>query len=52
MVYKHIDANGNLLKTIMPFKDGERVNKDWAEKNARAYYNKKAKEWSDLLKSK
>lgn len=52
MVYKHIDANGNLLKAIIPFKDGEHVNKDWAEKNARAYYNKKAKEWSDLLKNK
>ena len=26
--------------------------KEWAEKNARAYYNKRAKEWSDLLRSK
>ena len=50
MVYKHIDENGNLLKNPVSFKEGERVNKDWAEKNARAYYNKKAKEWSDLLK--
>ena len=52
MVYKHIDRNGNLLKTPIGFDEWERVSKDWAEKNARAYYNKKAKEWSDLLKSK
>ena len=52
MVYKHIDENWNLLNNIVSFKDGERVSKDWAEKNARAYYNKRAKEWSDLLKSK
>jgi len=52
MVYKHIDESGNLLKTSVSFKEGEHVSKDWAEKNARAYYNKKAKEWADLLKSK
>ena len=52
MVYKHIDENGKLLKNPVPFKEGEHVSKDWAEKNARAYYNKKAKEWADLLKSK
>ena len=52
MVYKHIDKNGNLLNKPVPFKDGERVNQTWAEKNARAYYNKRAKEWSSLLKWK
>ena len=52
MVYKHIDENGNLLKNPVPFNNWEHVNKDWAEKNARAYYNKKAKEWSDLLRWK
>ena len=52
MVYKHIDENGNLLRTPVPLKNGEHVGKDWAEKNARVYYNKTAKEWSDLLKSK
>jgi hypothetical protein len=52
MVYKHIDENGNLLKNPVSFKEGEHVDKDWAEKNARAYYNKRAKEWADLLRSK
>ena len=52
MVYKHIDNNWNLLDKPITFKNGERVSKDWAEKNARAYYNKRAKERSDLLKSK
>lgn len=52
MVYKHIDESGNLLKNTVCFKEGEHVSKDWAEKNARAYYNKRAKEWADLLRSK
>lgn len=52
MVHKHIDENWNLLDKPTPFKEGERVSKEWAEKNARAYYNKRAKEWSDLLKEK
>ena len=50
MVYKHIDEDGNLLKKPVPFNNGERVSKSWAEKNARVYYNKRAKERSDLLK--
>ena len=52
MVYKHIDSKWNLLNKPVPFKNWERVSKERAEKNARAYYNKKAKEWSDLLRSK
>ena len=52
MVYKHIDNNWNLLDKPVAFKNGEHVSKDWAEKNARAYYNKRAKERSDLLRSK
>ena len=52
MVEKHIDEDGNLLKKTLPFKEGERVDKNWAKNNARAYYNKRAKEWSDLLKSR
>ena len=52
MVYKHIDKKWNLLKTPVSFKEGEHVDKKRAENNARAYYNKKAKEWSDLLKNK
>jgi len=52
MVYKHIDESGNLLENTVSFKEGERVSEDWAQKNARAYYNKRAKEWADLLRSK
>ena len=52
MVSKHIDSKWNLLNKPVSFKNWERVSKEWAEKNARDYYNKKAKEWSDLLKSK
>ncbi len=52
MAYKHIDEQGNLLKKIIHFKSGEKVTEDWARKNARAYYDKKAKEWKDLLDSK
>ena len=52
MVEKHIDENGKLLKKTLPFKEGERVDKNWAEKNAKAYYDKRAKEWSELLKGR
>ena len=41
MVYKHIDSKWNLLNKPVPFKNWERVSKERAEKNARAYYNKK-----------
>lgn len=49
MVYKHIDKNWNLLKDIAPFKNWERVTKEWALKNAKAYYDKRAQEWKKLL---
>ena len=52
MVYKHIDKNWNLLDKPIPFEDWEHVSKEWAEKNARALYNKRAKERKDLLDSK
>jgi hypothetical protein len=40
------------LKDIVPFKNGERVSKEWALDNARAYYNKRAQEWKALLDEK
>jgi hypothetical protein len=49
MVFKHIDQNWNLLKKIAPFKNWERVTREWALKNAKAYYNKRAQEWKNLL---
>ncbi len=49
MVYKHIDQKWNLLKNIVPFKNWERVSKEWALNNAKAYYNKRAQEWKKLL---
>lgn len=52
MVYKHIDSKWNLLKRPIPFEENEHVSKQRAENNARVYYNKRAKEWSNLLKSK
>ena len=52
MVYKHIDQQWNLLKNIVPFKNWERVSKEWALNNARAYYNKRAQEWKSLLDEK
>lgn len=52
MVYKHIDWEWNLLEKPIPFKNWECVSQKWAEKNARAYYNKKAAEWKGLLDSK
>lgn len=50
MVYKHIDSQGNLLKKPIPFKEWERMTKQWALDNAKAYYNKKAREWAKNLK--
>jgi len=52
MVYKYIDEKGNLLNKPVAFKEGETVSKEWAEKNAKAYYDKQAKEWKELLKDK
>lgn len=49
MVYKHIDQNWNLLNTPTTFKDGEKVDPNWAKENARAYYNKKSKQWKQTL---
>lgn len=49
MVYKHIDSQWNLLKNPIPFKDWEHLTRDRAEKNAKAYYDKKAKDWTNLL---
>ena len=49
MVYKHIDSQGKLLKKAIPFMNWERVTKEWALSNAKAYYNKRAKEWKNLL---
>ena len=49
MVYKHIDKDWNLLKKPTAFTSGEKVSASWAEQNARAYYNKKAKQWKELL---
>ena len=52
MVYKHIDNEWNLLKKAVPFKEWEKVTEDWWRKNAKAYYDKRAKEWKDILDSK
>ena len=52
MVYKHIDTNGNLLNKPVPFTNGERVSKSWAENNARAHYDKCAKWWKKSLDEK
>lgn len=49
MVYKHIDKNGNLLQNPTPFRNWERVTKERALDNAKAYYDKRAQEWKDLL---
>lgn len=49
MVYKHIDSQGRLLKKEVPFRNWERVSKEWALNNAKAYYNKRAQEWKELL---
>jgi len=52
MVYKYIDNNGRALKTPLKFKNWEKVSPEWAKKNARFYYNLRAKERKDLLSSK
>ena len=52
MVYKHIDESWNPLKKAVPFKEWEKVTEDWWRKNAKAYYDKRAKEWKDILDSK
>ena len=49
MVYKHIDKNWNLLKYPTTFQDWEQVSPSWAEQNARAYYNKRAKKRKEIL---
>jgi len=49
MTLKWIDKNGKVLKTPVPFKDWESVSREWAEKNARYFYDKKAKEVSDFF---
>ena len=52
MVYKHIDKNWHLLKQPTTFQDWEQVSPIWAKENAKAYYNKKAKQWKkDLYKN-
>lgn len=51
MVFKHIDKKWNLLKNIVPFRNWEKVSQEWALNNAKAYYNKRAQEWKDLLNS-
>lgn len=52
MVYKHIDNEGNLLKKSVPFKEWEAVTKEWAMKNARACYDKRAKEIKEAFDKK
>ncbi len=49
MTLKRIDKNGNLLKTPVKFKEWDRFTSAWAKENARAFYNKKAKEVSWFL---
>ncbi len=51
-VYKYIDENWNLLEKEVPFKNWERVSKDWALKNARARYDICAKKWKEALDKK
>ena len=52
MVYKHIDSQGNLLKKPTPFQEWEKVSQERAQKNAKALYDKRAKEWKELLDTK
>jgi len=52
MVYKHIDKNGNLLKKPAPFREWEQLTEKRSKDNAKAYYNKCAKEWKDSLNQK
>ena len=48
-VYKYIDKNWNPLGKAVPFKNWERVTKEWALKNARTRYDTCAKEWKEAL---
>lgn len=52
MVYKHIDEQGNPLKKIVHFKAWEEVSEEWAKKNAKACYDKRAKERKEDLEKK
>ena len=52
MTQKHIDRNGKLLSDTIPFRNWERVSKEWSLKNAKTYYDKRAKEWANELKTK
>ena len=49
MVYKRIDEKGNPLSQAVPFSNGDKVTRERAEKNARAYYDRSAKEWKNVL---
>ena len=49
MVYKLIDKKGNPLKSPIEFKAWERTTPERAKQNAKAYYDKRAQEWKDLL---
>ena len=52
MVYKHIDNEGNLLKKAIPFKEWEEVTEEWGRKNAKACYDKRAKEIKEAFDNK
>lgn len=52
MVYKHIDNEGNLLKKAVPFKEWEEVTEEWGRKNAKACYDKRAKEIKEAFNKK
>lgn len=52
MVYKRIDQDGKPLSQASHFFNGEKVTKERAEKNARAYYDRSAKEWKNVLQWK
>lgn len=52
MVYKHIDNEGNLLKKAVPFKEWEEVTEEWGRKNAKACYDKRAKEIKEAFDNK
>lgn len=52
MVYKHIDSQGNPLKKPIPFMEWEHLTEERSKNNAKAYYNKKAKERKNTLDSK
>ncbi len=52
MPYRHIDNEGNLLKKAIPFKEWEEVTEEWARKNAKACYDKRAKEIKEAFDKK